>query len=95
MKFMITWQFHPGKLQETLARFSQLTPDQDQALMGKEIKLIGRWHDLVRGSGVCIVESNSAEAVSRYSLHWNAAMDLQTSIVLDDAEARALGKTLK
>jgi Domain of unknown function (DUF3303) len=95
MKFMLTWQFHPGKLHETLARFSQMTPEQDQALMGKDVKLIGRWHDLVRGRGVCIVESASTEAVSRYSLQWNSAMDLETSVVLDDAETRTLGKTPK
>lgn len=95
MKFMITWQFHPGKSHDTLAKFSQMTPEQDQALMGKDIKLIGRWHDVIRGRGVCIIESNNPEAVSRYSLNWNAVMDLDTSIVLDDAETRALGKSMK
>jgi hypothetical protein len=63
--------------------------------MGKDIKLIGRWHDLNRGRGGCIVESNNAEAVSRYSLNWNGTMDLDTSVVLDDAETRALEKSLK
>lgn len=94
MKFMLTWKFHPGKLQEALAKFSELTPEQDQAMMGKDTKLIGRWHNLVRGTGVCIVESNSAEAVSRYALYWNAGMDLETAVVLDDAETRALGKNV-
>ena len=89
---MVTWQMHPGKLHDTLAKFAQMTPEQDQALMGKEIKLIGRWHDLTRGRGVVIMESTSAEAVSRYSLMWNAFMDLDASVVFDDAETRALGK---
>jgi hypothetical protein len=84
---------HPGKLHDTLAQFAQMTPEQDQALMGNEIKLIGRWHDLVRGRGVVIMESNSAEAVSKYSMKWNAFMDLDASVVLDDAETRALGKS--
>ena len=44
---------------------------------------------------MCIVESNNAEAVSRYSLNLNGAMDLDVSVVLDDAETRALGKSLK
>jgi len=95
MKFMITWQLHPGKLHEAIAKFSQMTPAQDQALMGKDVKLIGRWHDLTRGRGVCIVESNNAEAVSRYSLNWNGVMDLDASVVLDDTETRALGMCLK
>ncbi len=95
MKFMITWQFHPGKIHETLAKFAQMTPEEDEALMGEGVKLIGRWHDLARGRGVCIVESDNVEAVSRYSLNWNSVMDLDTSVVLDDAETRALGKSMK
>jgi len=94
MKFMISWKCHPGKLQETLSRFAQMTPEQDLELMGKDFKLIGRWHDLVGGRGVCIVESNNPEAVSRYCLHWNSAMELHTSFVRDDAETRALGKSM-
>jgi hypothetical protein len=86
---------HPGKLQEVLPKFANLTAEQDQALMGKDVKLIGRWHDLVRGRGVCIFESSNPEAVSRYSLNWSAAMDLDISVVLDDPETRALGKSLK
>lgn len=95
MKFMITWQFHPGKIHETLAKFAQMTPEQDEALMGDRVKLIGRWHDLVRGRGSCVVESDSVEAVSKYSLNWNSVMDLDISVVLDDAETRALGNSMQ
>ena len=42
MKFMITWQFHPGKLRDGLAAFSQMTPEQDAADRGDRIKQIGR-----------------------------------------------------
>ena len=92
MKFMITWRMHPGKLHEALEKFSQMTPEDDQTLMGAEVKLVGRWHDVVGGRGVAIVESTSAEAVSRYSLKWNTYMNLDTAVVLDDAETRAIAK---
>lgn len=92
MKFMITWQFHPGKLHDGLAAFSQMTPEQDAADRGDRIKQIGRWHDLGRGRGVLICESDSAEAVSAWALNWNSIMDCDIAIVLDDAETRALGK---
>ena len=36
MKFMITWQFHPGKLADGLAYFSQMTPKQDEQDRGTE-----------------------------------------------------------
>jgi hypothetical protein len=92
MKFMITWQFQPGKLHDTLSHFAQMTPEQDAADRGSSIKLIGRWHDFARGRGVIICEADSAEAVSDWALNWNSILDLDVAVVLDDNEARALGK---
>jgi hypothetical protein len=93
MKFMVTWQMHPGKLHDTLAKFSKMTPEQDAALGGKQVRLIGRWHDLARGRGVAIFECASAEALSRYALAWNGVMDVDVAVVLDDEEARAVGRS--
>ena len=92
MKFMINWQLRPGQLYDALSQFSQMTPEQDQADHGSDGKLIGRWHDLLRGRGVTICESDSAEAVSNWALNWNSIMDLDVAVVLDDNETRALGK---
>lgn len=95
MKFMISWQMHEGKLHETLAMFASMTAEQEQAMMGDHVKLIGRWHDLVRGTGVAIYEADSAEAVSAYALRWNGQMDLDIALVTDDDEARAIGQGLE
>ena len=92
MKFMITWQFHQGKLHEAYAQFCKMTPKDDSADRGSSIKQIGRWHDLARGRGVIICESDSAEAVSNWALNWNSVLDADIAVVLDDAETRALGK---
>jgi Domain of unknown function (DUF3303) len=81
MKFMITWQLRPGKLHDALSLFSQMTPEQHQADHGSAIKLIGRWHDLLRGRGVTICESDSAEAVSNWALNWNSILDLDVAVV--------------
>ncbi len=94
MKFMITWQMHEGQLHDTLAHFTQMTPEQEAALMGDSMKLISRWHDMVRGTGVAIYEADSAEAISRYSLSWNRVMDLDISVVVDDATAREIGRQM-
>ena len=48
MKIMVTWTAHPGKLHETLGVFSKMSPKDEEQLMGKNLKLLGRWHDLVR-----------------------------------------------
>ena len=94
MKFLITWQIHEGKLHDTLALFSQMSEQDEQGLMTDDVKLVGRWHDLVRGSGVAVYEASSAEALSAYALNWNRYMDLDIALVMDDAETRALGKSL-
>jgi len=94
MKFMITWQLHEGKLHDTLSMFSQMSAEQDKALMGDDVQMIGRWHDLTRGQGVAIFESNSAEALTKYALNWNRHMDMDIALVVDDEEAKVLGQTL-
>ena len=91
MKILITWQIHEDKLHETLGLFAQMTADQEAALMGEDMKLIGRWHDLVRGSGAAVYETDSADAISKYSLNWNKYMDLDISVVVDDDEAKGIG----
>jgi hypothetical protein len=93
MKFMISWQFHQGKLHEGYSKFFKMTPEQDAADRGSRIKQIGRWHDLARGRGVVICESDSAEAVANWALNWNSLLDADVVPVLDDDETRALGKT--
>jgi hypothetical protein len=93
MKFMITWQFHQGKLHEGYAQFFKMTPEHDAADRGNRIKQIGRWHDLARGRGVVICESDSAEALANWALNWNGLLDADVVPVLDDNETRALGKS--
>ena len=92
MKFLITWQLHEGKLHDTLARFAQMSPEEEQALMGPGMKIIGRWHDLVRGQGAAIYECETVEAIAAYSLGWNSDMDLDIAAVTDDEETRAIAK---
>ena len=94
MKFLVTWQLHEGKLHDTLAMFAQMSDEDEQAQMPEGVRIIGRWHDLVRGSGAAVVESPSAEALAAYSLGWNQFMDLDVTPVVEDDEARALGRNL-
>ncbi|MFM7087340.1 MAG: DUF3303 domain-containing protein [Cyanobium sp.] len=92
MKFMITWQFKPDKLHEGLDFFSRIPAEHLAADHGPEIRLIGRWHDLVRGRGVLICESDHPVAVSTWCLNWNTLIDLDLAIVHDDAETQAIGQ---
>ena len=92
MKFMVTWRVHPDKRQAVFNAFSQMTPADDKKDTGDKIKLIGRWHDLAQFTGMAICESNDAQAVASWALNWNSSLDLTTSVVLDDEEAREVGR---
>ena len=92
MKFMVSWRIHADKRQAAFNAFSQMTVEDDKKDMGDKIKLIGRWHDLSQFTGVAICESDDAQAVASWALNWNNALDVQTVVVLDDEEARAVGR---
>jgi len=89
---MVTWRVHPDKRQAVFNAFSQMTTADDKKDTGDKIKLIGRWHDLSQFTGVAICESNDAQAVASWALNWNSSLDLTTSVVLDDEEAREVGR---
>jgi hypothetical protein len=93
MKIMLTWKIHEGKLAEALARFARMTPDEERQALGPHLRLINRWHDLVRGRGVVLYECNQAEALAALALHWNDLMNVEIGTVLDDAETRALARS--
>jgi hypothetical protein len=93
MKFMGTWQIHEGKIQQAYDVFSKMTSAQDAADRGKDIKLVGRWHDVAGGRGVLICETDSAEALEKWSLNWNGILNSTWTPVVDDDEARALYKS--
>jgi hypothetical protein len=92
MKFMVAWRVHPDKRQAAFTAFSQMTAEDDKKDMGNKIKLIGRWHDLSEFTGVAICESDDAQALASWVLNWNNVIDVKTVLVLDDDEARAVGK---
>jgi hypothetical protein len=92
MKFMVQWRVFPELRHDVLKGFSMMSDDDLQNDLGDEIKLIGRWHDVSRFEGVAICECDNAQAMANWALNWNNAMELETSVVLDDDEVRALGK---
>jgi hypothetical protein len=92
MKLMIQWEIHPDRRHEVFAGFAAMDLAAYQAQQGANIKVIGRWHDVINGRGVGICETDDAEALSQWLLKWNDAVDFEISVVLDDEEAHALAK---
>lgn len=91
MKFMVSWRLHTDKRQAAINAFAQMTTDDDKKDMGDKITLIGRWHDISEGTGLAICECNDAMAMASWALNWSEVLDLQTRVVLDDEEVRAVG----
>ena len=89
MKYMVQWRVHEDKRHETLKVFSGMNAT-DEVIEG--VTLIGRWHDVVGFTGVAIAETDDPAALSKWLLHWNGAIDIEATPVLDDAETRALGR---
>ncbi len=95
MKFLVQWRVHEDQRHEAFTAFSAMTPADDKKDLGDMVKLIGRWHDVIGFTGVAIAETSDPKALSNWLLNWNAILDVEVTPVLDDAEARALGRKRK
>jgi uncharacterized protein YggL (DUF469 family) len=92
MKFMVSWRVHDEHRHDALKAFSEMTDEEARAEFGDSIEVIGRWHDLIGLTGVAIIESDDAAAVSNWLLGWNSILDVEVTPVFDDDETRAIGK---
>ena len=64
MKFMLNWCVHEDKRHDAAKAFSQMTAEDDKADLGENLKLLGRWHDMVGFTGVAIYETDDPQARS-------------------------------
>jgi len=92
MKFMVSWRVHDEHRHDALKAFSEMTDEEARAEFGDSIEVIGRWHDLIGLTGVAIIESDDAAAVSNWLLGWNSILDVEVTPVFDDDETRAIGR---
>ena len=90
MKILVQWEIHPDKRQEVFAGFAAMELADYQVQGGPNVETLGRWHDLVNGRGLSVIETTDPDAVSEWLMNWNPAVDFDLSIVHDDADAHAL-----
>ena len=91
MKFMVQWEVQSDRRHEALQIFAGMS-EEDAAEEFGDLEVIGRWHDLVGFTGVAIVETGDPNALKSWLLKWNNIVDIQSVPVLDDREARELGR---
>ena len=91
MKFMVSWRVHEDKRHVALKGFAGMSDEEAANELG-DLELIGRWHDLVGFTGVAIVETDDPGVLTTWLLKWNGIVDVESVPVLDDNEARELGR---
>jgi hypothetical protein len=91
MKYMVQWQVHEDKRHEALQAFSSMNSASDEPGLS-DLKLIGRWHDMIGMTGVAIVETDDPKKLSMWLLNWNGTIDIEAVPVFDDEEAREMGR---
>ncbi len=84
MKFLVSWSLPQATFRPAVARFLQgggATP--------AGVKLIGRWHGM-SGFGFAVVETTDAKALYAWVAEWAEFLPMQTTPVLEDADAGAV-----
>ncbi len=87
MKFMGRWKVHQDKRRDVKEMFAKMDLDEYKNQHGPEIKLLGRWHDLVGGWGV--FETDNQEAMNLWLGLWADVCDFEITPVVEDDEAHA------
>ena len=82
MKFISRWKVRPGKLAEAVDRFLTTGDPRPEG-----VKSLGRWFRTDMQGGYHLVESEDATAIAQYSARWADILDIETSAVIEDAEA--------
>jgi len=91
MKFMVNWRVQENRRHEALKIFAGMSDEEAAGEFG-DLNVVGRWHDLVGFTGVAIVETDDPDDLMAWLIQWNDMVDIETTPVLDDQEARALGR---
>jgi hypothetical protein len=84
MKVMSTWNFKDGVIEEAAERFlsGQASPEPG-------VTLLGRWHSVDLSGGFVLYETDDPAALYAGSLKWSDLLDIQTTLVVEDATAGA------
>jgi hypothetical protein len=84
MKFLVSWSLPQATFRPAVARFLK-----SGGMPPAGVNLIGRWHGM-SGAGFAVVETNDAKALYAWIAEWGEFLPLQTTPVLEDADAGAV-----
>jgi hypothetical protein len=81
MKFLVSWSLSTGTYRAAVSRFLKAG-----GMPPAGVTLIGRWHGM-SGGGCAVVDTNDAKALFAWVAEWEEFLELQTTPVLEDADA--------
>jgi len=90
MLFSVTWRMFDNTKLDCYRAFMAMSPEDDVADTGKGVSIVGRWHTVGSGSGICIAETDSAAALTSWVVNWAGLCDITISPVTDDVTTRAV-----
>ena len=88
MLFQISWSIPNEKRIECWNNFGKMTPDDDLKDAGPNIKMLGRWHHIGGGGGVCIAECSDSSSLNSWMLNWSPICKIDVVPVVTDESAR-------
>jgi len=88
--YSVTYKIRDEVKMDTYKKFMAMTPDDDKNDCGPEITLIGRYHCLGSGSGICIAKTDSIDALNAWVLNWGEVTSIDICPVTNDEETRTI-----
>jgi hypothetical protein len=93
MLFLITWKIYDDKKLDCFRIFMNMNEEAIANEHASTIKIVGRWHDLGSGSGVCVAETDDSSALSAWMVSWAGLCDIKVRPVTDDNTSREILKS--
>ena len=90
MLFLVTWKMFDNTKLDCYRAFMGMTPKDDVADAGPNVTIVGRWHNVGSGSGVCIAETDDSAALTSWMVNWAGLCDIDLTPVTDDETTRAV-----
>jgi hypothetical protein len=87
MKFMVHWKIHQSNRPAVFSGFAAMELAEYQSQQGPNVEIIGRWHDVINGTGVAICETDDLDALAQWLMPYQEVCDFECVPALDDAEA--------
>ena len=89
MQFVVSWSLPQATYRTAVTRFLQTG-----GLPPAGVKMIGRWHGMSR-KGFAVVETTNPKALYAWVAEWSEFLPLETTPVLEDADAGAVLQSLQ